>query len=70
MNQAETICTLLIVVAALAIFAKNVAMPYPVLLVIGFYDAFMLLLVVLIFRAVAIEFRSLLPLAQRPSRLN
>jgi monovalent cation/hydrogen antiporter len=35
MNQAEVICTLLIVVAALAIFAKKVALPYPVLLVIG-----------------------------------
>jgi Na+/H+ antiporter len=35
MNQAEIICTLLIVVAALAIFAKKVALPYPVLLVIG-----------------------------------
>jgi monovalent cation/hydrogen antiporter len=35
MNQAEVICTLLIVVAALAILAKKVAFPYPVLLVIG-----------------------------------
>src|SRR5258708_21366157 len=35
MNQAEIICTLLIVVAALAILAKKVALPYPVLLVIG-----------------------------------
>jgi Na+/H+ antiporter len=35
MNQAEVICTLLIVVAALAILAKQVALPYPVLLVIG-----------------------------------
>jgi monovalent cation/hydrogen antiporter len=35
MNQAEVICTLLIVVAALAIFAKKAALPYPVLLVIG-----------------------------------
>ena len=35
MNQAEIICTLLIVVVALAIFAKKVALPYPVLLVIG-----------------------------------
>jgi len=35
MNQAEVTCTLLIVVAALAIFAKKVALPYPVLLVIG-----------------------------------
>src|ERR1700722_4356262 len=35
MNQAESICTLLIVVAALAILAKKVALPYPVLLVIG-----------------------------------
>jgi Na+/H+ antiporter len=35
MNQAEVICTLLIVVAALAILAKKVALPYPVLLVIG-----------------------------------
>jgi monovalent cation/hydrogen antiporter len=35
MNQAEVICTLLIVVAALVILAKKVALPYPVLLVIG-----------------------------------
>src|SRR6266436_6383452 len=35
MNQAEIICTLLIVVAALAILAKKFAFPYPVLLVIG-----------------------------------
>jgi monovalent cation/hydrogen antiporter len=35
MNQAEVICTLLIVVAALAILAKKAALPYPVLLVIG-----------------------------------
>jgi Na+/H+ antiporter len=35
MNQAEVIWTLLIVVAALAILAKKVALPYPVLLVIG-----------------------------------
>jgi CPA1 family monovalent cation:H+ antiporter len=35
MNEAEIICTLLIVVAALAMLAKKVAMPYPVLLVIG-----------------------------------
>jgi Na+/H+ antiporter len=35
MNQTEVICTLLIVVAALAILAKKVELPYPVLLVIG-----------------------------------
>ena len=35
MNQAEVTCTLLIVVAALAILAKKVELPYPVLLVIG-----------------------------------
>ena len=35
MNQAEVIWTLLILVAALAILAKKVAIPYPVLLVIG-----------------------------------
>src|ERR1700676_3124261 len=35
MNQAEVICTLLIVVAALAILARKVSFPYPVLLVIG-----------------------------------
>jgi Na+/H+ antiporter len=35
MNQPEIICTLLIVVAALAILAKKVELPYPVLLVIG-----------------------------------
>jgi monovalent cation/hydrogen antiporter len=35
MNLAEVICTLLIVVATLAIVAKKVALPYPVLLVIG-----------------------------------
>jgi Na+/H+ antiporter len=35
MNRAEVICTLLIVVAALAILAKKVELPYPVLLVIG-----------------------------------
>lgn len=35
MNQAEVTCTLLIVVAALAILARKVALPYPVLLVIG-----------------------------------
>src|ERR1700728_57578 len=35
MNQAEVICTLLIVVATLAVVAKKVALPYPVLLVIG-----------------------------------
>src|ERR1700737_587464 len=35
MNQAEVIWTLLIVVAALAILAKEVGVPYPVLLVIG-----------------------------------
>lgn len=35
MNQAETIWTLLIVVAALAMLAKKVGLPYPVLLVIG-----------------------------------
>ena len=35
MNQAEVICTLLIVVATLAILATKVALPYPVLLVLG-----------------------------------
>jgi Na+/H+ antiporter len=35
MNQAEIICTLLIVVVALAILAERFAFPYPVLLVIG-----------------------------------
>ncbi len=35
MNQAEVICTLLIVVATLAIIARKVELPYPVLLVIG-----------------------------------
>jgi monovalent cation/hydrogen antiporter len=35
MNQAEVIWTLLIVVATLAILAKKVDVPYPVLLVIG-----------------------------------
>ena len=35
MNQAEIIWTLLIVVAALAILAKKVALPYPVLLVLA-----------------------------------
>jgi len=35
MNQAEVICTLLIVVASLAIVAKKAELPYPVLLVIG-----------------------------------
>jgi monovalent cation/hydrogen antiporter len=35
MNQAEVTCTLLIVVATLAILAKKVELPYPVLLVIG-----------------------------------
>jgi monovalent cation/hydrogen antiporter len=35
MNQAEIICTLLIVIAALAILANNIGLPYPVLLVIG-----------------------------------
>ena len=35
MNKAEIICTLLIVVAALAMLAKKLALPYPVLLVIG-----------------------------------
>jgi monovalent cation/hydrogen antiporter len=35
MNHAEITCTLLIVVAALAIVAKKVGVPYPVLLVIG-----------------------------------
>jgi Na+/H+ antiporter len=35
MNQAEIICTLLIVIASLAILAKKLALPYPVLLVIG-----------------------------------
>jgi monovalent cation/hydrogen antiporter len=35
MNQAEVICTLLIVVAALAIFAQKITLPYPVLLVVG-----------------------------------
>src|ERR1700736_6208109 len=35
MNPAEVICTLLIVVATLAIVARKVALPYPVLLVIG-----------------------------------
>jgi monovalent cation/hydrogen antiporter len=35
MNQAEVICVLLIVVAALVILARQVALPYPVLLVIG-----------------------------------
>jgi monovalent cation/hydrogen antiporter len=35
MNSAEVICTLLIVVAALAIVAKKISLPYPVLLVIG-----------------------------------
>src|ERR1700722_3637064 len=35
MNPAEVICTLLIVVAILAIVAKKVELPYPVLLVIG-----------------------------------
>jgi monovalent cation/hydrogen antiporter len=35
MNQAEVICTLLIVIAALVMLAKKVALPYPVLLVIG-----------------------------------
>jgi hypothetical protein len=33
MDQAEVIWTLLIVVATLAILAKNVDVPYPVLLV-------------------------------------
>jgi Na+/H+ antiporter len=35
MNPAEIISTLLIVVAALAILARKVALPYPVLLVLG-----------------------------------
>ena len=35
MNQAEIISTLPIVVTALAILAKKVALPYPVLLVLG-----------------------------------
>jgi Na+/H+ antiporter len=35
MNQAEIVCTLLIVIASLAILAKKLALPYPVLLVIG-----------------------------------
>ncbi|MBV8141897.1 MAG: Na+/H+ antiporter [Verrucomicrobia bacterium] len=35
MNPAEVTCTLLIVVASLAILARKVALPYPVLLVIG-----------------------------------
>src|SRR5580693_3046759 len=35
MNPAEVVSTLLIVVAALAILAKKVALPYPVLLVLG-----------------------------------
>src|ERR1700737_2563619 len=35
MNQAEVLCTLLIVVAALAILAKKIGLPYPVLLVVG-----------------------------------
>ena len=35
MNQAEVICALLIVVAVLAILAKKVSLPYPVLLVLG-----------------------------------
>jgi len=35
MNQAEVISTLLIVVAALAILAKKVALAYPLLLVIA-----------------------------------
>src|SRR6202035_2163288 len=35
MNPAEVVCTLLIVVATLAIVAKKVELPYPVLLVIG-----------------------------------
>jgi monovalent cation/hydrogen antiporter len=35
MNQAEVICTLLIVIAALVMLAKKAALPYPVLLVIG-----------------------------------
>ncbi len=35
MNQAEIICTLLIAVASLAIVAKKLMLPYPVLLVIG-----------------------------------
>src|SRR3984957_20786388 len=35
MNQAEVIWMLLIVVATLAILANKVALPYPVLLVIG-----------------------------------
>ena len=35
MNQVEVIWTLLIVVATLAILAKKVELPYPVLLVIG-----------------------------------
>jgi len=34
-HQAEIIWTLLIVVAALAILAKKVALPYPVLLALG-----------------------------------
>jgi NhaP-type Na+/H+ or K+/H+ antiporter len=35
MNPAEIICTLLIVVATLAIVAKKVELPYPVLLVMA-----------------------------------
>ena len=35
MNQIETVLALLIVVAALAIAAKRIALPYPVLLVVA-----------------------------------
>src|SRR3989454_10467204 len=35
MNQVETVVALLIVVAALAIVAKRIALPYPVLLVVA-----------------------------------
>jgi monovalent cation/hydrogen antiporter len=35
MNEAEVVCTLLFAVAALVMLAKKLAMPYPVLLVIG-----------------------------------
>ena len=35
MNQVEIVVVLLIVVAALAIAAKRIALPYPVLLVVA-----------------------------------
>ncbi len=35
MNQVEIVVALLIVVAALAIVAKRIALPYPVLLVVA-----------------------------------